>query len=95
MTDLLSVVSVDVLCLSFDPAAEHIRLGLVRRDSEPYAGEQALPGVTMRAGERLDGPRSFRDGVTSMDEFVGLVQGRKAALQLLCKGAERRVFPRR
>lgn len=55
MTDLLSVVSVDVLCLSYDPAAEQIRLGLVRRDSDPYAGERALPGVTMRAGERLVG----------------------------------------
>ncbi|GAA2534174.1 NUDIX domain-containing protein [Microbacterium mitrae] len=55
MTDLLSVVSVDVLCLSYDPQGEHIRLGLVRRDSEPYPGELALPGVTMRAGERLDG----------------------------------------
>lgn len=55
MTDLLSVVSVDVLCLSYDPIAETIRLGLIRRDSEPYPGDLALPGVTMRAGERLDG----------------------------------------
>lgn len=55
MTDLLSVVSVDVLCLSYDPIDERIVLGLVRRDSDPYLGELALPGVTMRAGERLDG----------------------------------------
>lgn len=53
--NLLSVVSVDVICLSYDRETQQVRLGLIRRDHEPAAGELALPGVVMIAGERLDG----------------------------------------
>lgn len=68
MTDRLSVVSVDVLCLAYDHENQRVRLGLVRREAEPYLGELALPGVVMLAGERLDG--AAHRAVTKLTEQV-------------------------
>lgn len=49
-----SAVSVDVLALRFgNPEAGRLRFGVAPRRWEPYAGQLALPGVLLTAGERL------------------------------------------
>lgn len=55
MNDLLSVVSVDVLALTYDPTTRRVLLGLYRRPDEPFAGQLCLPGVVLHSGERLAG----------------------------------------
>lgn len=49
----LSVVDVDVLALRYDKEQCELRLGLFRRDTEPFEGQLALPGVVLTSGERL------------------------------------------
>lgn len=52
-TELLSVVSVDVLALTYDHTSRQVLLGVDHRASEPFLGQTALPGVVVRSGERL------------------------------------------
>lgn len=54
MNDIFSVVSVDVLALTYDPTEHRLMLALHRRDRDPFAGRLALPGVVLHSGERLD-----------------------------------------
>ena len=55
MTDtIFSVVTVDVLALTYDPDGQVVRYGLHRRPAPPFAGELALPGVVVHSGERLE-----------------------------------------
>ncbi|NMO00345.1 NUDIX hydrolase [Gordonia sp. TBRC 11910] len=50
-----SVVSVDVLALRFgNPEPGQLRFAVTPRLVEPFKGETALPGVLLRAGERLN-----------------------------------------
>lgn len=51
---IFSVVCVDVLVLCYDPQIREIRLGVHRRPVPPFEGELVLPGVVVRAGERLE-----------------------------------------
>ena len=51
--DLLSVVSVDVLAVRYDPVRETVRLAIPRRTRDPFAGVPSLPGVVLQSGERL------------------------------------------
>lgn len=51
--DLLTVVSVDVLALTYDHTSRQVLLGVDHRATEPFLGEAALPGVVVRSGERL------------------------------------------
>jgi 8-oxo-dGTP diphosphatase len=48
----LVVLSVDVVC--FAVAGGDLRVVLVRRQAEPFAGQWALPGGRVRPGQRLD-----------------------------------------
>lgn len=52
-TDLLSVVSVDVLALAYDQGAGVVRIAVPERAREPFLGQRALPGVVLQHGERL------------------------------------------
>ncbi len=56
-----SLVSVDVLAVRL--ADGEVRFAAVRRQTEPFAGEWALPGVLLLEGERLieAGQRALRD----------------------------------
>jgi 8-oxo-dGTP diphosphatase len=51
--ELTSYVSVDVIALRYVRADRQLRLGLHRRDREPFAGRLALPGVLLLRGERI------------------------------------------
>jgi 8-oxo-dGTP diphosphatase len=53
MNDLLSVVSVDVLALAYNPETQQLRLAVPVRSADPFLGRQALPGVVLGSGERL------------------------------------------
>ncbi len=46
-------VSVDVLTLRYNQQARHVEIAVAARQSEPYIGQLALPGVTLWEGERL------------------------------------------
>ena len=48
-----SNVSVDVLTLRYEPVRRRVELAVAPRLTEPYAGQPALPGVTLWEGERL------------------------------------------
>ncbi len=48
-----SNVSVDALTLRYNADARRVEFAVSRRVGEPYAGELALPGVTLWEGERL------------------------------------------
>lgn len=50
---LLSVVSVDVVALSYDHAARAVLVAAAPRTAEPFIGALALPGVVVRSGEPL------------------------------------------
>ncbi|WP_425476239.1 NUDIX hydrolase [Gordonia oleivorans] len=50
---ILSVVSVDVVALTYDVSARRVLVATHARETEPYRGERALPGVVVRSGERL------------------------------------------
>ncbi|UZF54657.1 NUDIX hydrolase [Gordonia polyisoprenivorans] len=50
---ILSVVSVDVVALTYDAEARAVLVATHRRTTEPHLGERALPGVVVRSGERL------------------------------------------
>ena len=52
MTVQLSAVSVDVIALRADHG--QLLVGTYLRDAQPYAGENALPGVLLRAGEPIE-----------------------------------------
>lgn len=56
-----SLVSVDVLAVRLVDG--HVRFASVERETEPFAGWQALPGVLLLEGERLAtaGTRALRD----------------------------------
>lgn len=51
--ELLTVVSVDVLALTYDHTSRQVLLGVDHRATEPFRGQAALPGVVVRSGERL------------------------------------------
>lgn len=51
--DIFSVVSVDVVALTYDRAARRVLFAAPERPREPYRGEIALPGVVVHSGERL------------------------------------------
>ncbi|MGA7147872.1 MAG: hypothetical protein WBX17_05190 [Microbacterium sp.] len=54
MTDtIFSVVTVDVLAVTFDREARRVRYGIHRRPAPPFEGQLALPGVLIHSGERL------------------------------------------
>ncbi len=48
-----SYVSVDVLALRYERGDRQLRLGLLRRPVDPFAGRLALPGVLLLRGERI------------------------------------------
>ncbi|MCJ0902805.1 NUDIX hydrolase [Rhodococcus sp. ARC_M6] len=49
-----SLVSIDVIALRFgNPEPGHLRFAVAQRQTEPYTGQRALPGVLLGAGERL------------------------------------------
>ncbi|MGV9671331.1 MULTISPECIES: NUDIX hydrolase [unclassified Gordonia (in: high G+C Gram-positive bacteria)] len=50
---ILSVVSVDVVALTYDVSARRVLVATHARETEPYRGRRALPGVVVRSGERL------------------------------------------
>ncbi len=50
---LTSKVSVDALTLRFDPSLMQVQIAVTRRETEPFAGRLALPGVVLLEGERL------------------------------------------
>lgn len=50
---ILSVVSVDVVALTYDPHTRRVLVATHHRSTAPYLGERALPGVVVRSGERL------------------------------------------
>lgn len=50
---IFSVVSVDVVALTYDRGVRRVHYGTHRRDVAPFVGELALPGVVVRSGERL------------------------------------------
>lgn len=52
-SSFLSIVCVDVIALTYDRSARRVLIGTHRREIEPFRGEQALPGVVVRSGERL------------------------------------------
>lgn len=49
-----SAVSVDVLTLRFNPVERQVEIAVAARQTEPYLGQLALPGVVLWEGERLD-----------------------------------------
>ena len=51
--NIFSVVSVDVLAVSYDREKRQVRFGAPRRAARPFAGDRALPGVVVHSGERL------------------------------------------
>lgn len=51
--DIRTVVSADVLALTFVRSTREVLLALHRRPAEPFAGDLALPGVVVLTGERL------------------------------------------
>jgi len=46
-------VSVDVLTLRYNHAERQVEIAVAHRQTEPYLGRLALPGVVLREGERL------------------------------------------
>lgn len=48
-----STVSVDVLTLRYNHVDRQVELAVAHRQTEPYLGRLALPGVVLREGERL------------------------------------------
>lgn len=52
---LASQVSVDALTLRFDPHTMQVQIAVMHRETEPYIGQLALPGVVLLEGERLAG----------------------------------------
>lgn len=48
-----SAVSVDVLAIRFDREIRQVAVAVAPRGWDPFAGELALPGVLLTAGERL------------------------------------------
>ena len=50
---LLSVVSVDVVALTYDPKSRQVLVATHNRTAQPFLGDRALPGVVVRSGERL------------------------------------------
>lgn len=55
MTDtIFSVVTVDVVALTFDRDGRRVRFGVHRRPAPPFERELALPGVVIHSGERLE-----------------------------------------
>lgn len=66
-----SLVSVDVLAVRFMDQA--VRFATVRRATEPYIGQQALPGVLLLEGERLAeaARRALRDKGGMTADAVG------------------------
>lgn len=48
-----SMVSVDVVTLRYNPQERQVEVATCRRQSEPFAGQPALPGVLLFEGERL------------------------------------------
>lgn len=53
MSNIFTVVSVDVIALRYDAVAKDVALSLIQRETEPHAGELALPGVVVLSGESL------------------------------------------
>lgn len=51
--DLLSVVSVDVLAVRYDPVEATVRFAVPPRGRDPFLGVPSLPGVVLQSGERL------------------------------------------
>lgn len=48
-----STVSVDVLTLRYSHVDRRVEIAVAHRQTEPYLGRLALPGVVLREGERL------------------------------------------
>ncbi|MFT4297264.1 MAG: NUDIX hydrolase [Micropruina sp.] len=53
MSNVGSLVSVDVLTLRYNPGLRRVEVATKPRTIEPYRGVPALPGVLLREGERL------------------------------------------
>ena len=73
MNDLLSVVSVDVLALAYDPDSRHVLLGLHRRPVEPFAGAQHAVAVAVAPSQvASDGAQDLRVVIDAQDDgFTG------------------------
>lgn len=50
---IFTVVSVDVVAVTYDRAARRVLFGAPRRTAPPFVGVRALPGVVIQSGERL------------------------------------------
>lgn len=50
---LLSVVSVDVVAVTYDHGSRTVLVAAAPRTAAPFVGKLALPGVVVRSGERL------------------------------------------
>ena len=53
MSNVGSLVSVDVITLRYNVELRRVEVATARRTTEPYRGIPALPGVMLREGERL------------------------------------------
>ena len=53
MTNVGSLVSVDVIALRYNADLRRVELATKPRTADPYRGVPALPGVLLREGERL------------------------------------------
>ncbi|WHU48629.1 NUDIX hydrolase [Gordonia sp. L191] len=74
---ILSVVSVDVVALTYDPQARAVLVATHRRTTEPHLGERALPGVVVYSGERLTdaATRALRKlGINEQPSAIGQLQ---------------------
>ncbi|MCW3159245.1 NUDIX hydrolase [Micropruina sonneratiae] len=53
MSNVASLVSVDVITLRYNPNRRRVEVATKPRTTEPYLDRPALPGVLLREGERL------------------------------------------